>query len=285
MRPQYDFPERRLDPARAETDYPQGDGQIDCPMCKGRGAVPIPEEERPPYLLPGTTRFCECIRKRDLMDNLRRGWAPLTKVKAAKKSPLIDMTGRSIWLRIPDDKLRSHLRAAVLKRSPRWSFKVITDADLMTSWLYSANEVYDADVGQARARGENKASRVSDLVEPYDLTVIRLGFKAARNAATPEVFLEALLSRAHLDRPTWVVDTPHQPLRQNHRAWDEDVQRHLTEHFEFFDMSGPVRPEAQMGGHKPKPPPRRKVTPVKENGDVLDDSGHVKIKKRNWRDS
>lgn len=286
-RPEHDFPRRIINPERAETDYPQGDGKIDCPLCKGRGVVPIPEEERPAYLLPGTTRYCECVRKRDLMDNLKAGWAPLAKVKSAKNSPLISKTGKSIWLRITDDQLRQHLRAAVLKRSPRWSFKVITDSDLITSWLYSANEVFDADVGASRARGDNTATRITDLVEPYDLTIIRTGFKAARNAATPEVFLEALLSRAHLDKPTWVVDTPSAPLRQGHRAWDEDVQRFLTDHFEFIDMSGPVRPEAQMGGHKPFVP--LDMTEVadepeqEDDGEMFDDNGRLKIKRKNWR--
>jgi hypothetical protein len=270
---------------RSKSDYPQGDGALDCPLCKGRGVVLVPKEERPVYALPGTTKFCECVYKRDLMLNLRSGWKPLTKVRSTEGSPLIGRTRANMWVRANEKEIKGHLRAAVLKHSPRWRFKVITDADLMTTWLYSANEVYDADVGQARARGDNTTSRVSDLVEPWDLLIIRMGYKGARNQAMPEVFLEALLHREHLDRPTWVLDSPKQPLRQEHRAWDEVVQEHMNDYFEFLEIGGDPYVKETVQMFVPTPlsiPPDPK--PI-DAGDVgLGEDGVMKIRKKNWRD-
>lgn len=268
---------------RQETDYPDGDGAADCPKCGGRGVVPMPLDKMPAYVLPGTTQFCECVYKRDLMDNLKRGWKPLTRVKSTKNSPFVGKTRQNWWFRCGSKELAGHVRAAVLRHSPRWRFSVITDADIMTTWLYSANEVFDADVGRARLKGDNNASRVSDLVEPYDLLIIRLGFKAARNVATPEVFLEALLHRENLDLPTWVIDTPTAPLRSTHRAWDEGVQEHMADYYQFLDLTEgetvvPVTPYV--------PPPVYNPMGILEDSgghSVLEEDGRVKIRKRDWR--
>ena len=269
------------------TDYPDGDGLPDCPHCKGRGVVLVPKEELPPYALPGTTRFCVCVRKRDLWDNLKRGWAPLTKVpksELVKTSPLVGHTNENMWIRCSDKTLRAHLRAAAVRRSPNWRFKVVSDADLLTTWLYSANEVLDPDVGLARARGRNTASRICDLVEPYDLTIIRTGVKTARNQAAAEVFLEALMSREHLDQPTWVIDSPERPLRQGHLMWDEDVQRHLSDYYTFVEIGGgsgvnvpaPSRPFVPMGMSE-------ETEGEDSKGSILSDDGRVGIRKRDWR--
>ena len=246
----------------------------------------IPKEEHPPHALPGTTRFCGCVHRRDLMDNLIRGWKPLSKVTSAENSPLIGKHRQNVWLRASLPDLKRHIRAVAVKQAPRWRFKVITDTDLMTTWLYSANEVYDADVNQARVRAENNSSRITDLVEPWELLIIRLGVKAARNNATAEVFLEGLLHREQIDRPTWVVDSSAWPLREGHLAWDVRVQEHMDE-FEFIDLDGTeARPlvgtsqPVEFGIDTPPKPARH----GRQGAGVLDEDGRVAVKKKNWRD-
>ena len=65
-------------------------------------------------------------------------------------------------------------------------------------------------------------------MQPYDLVIFRLGVKAARNTAMPEVLLEALALRDHLEKPTWVWDQPHRPLIEGHRCWSMQVQVELN---------------------------------------------------------
>lgn len=272
---------------RTETDFPQGDGNLDCPICKGRGVVTIPDAELPQFALPGATRFCECVRKRDLLDNLKRAWPPLLSVMSVPSSPLLGRHRKNVWLRCSLPDLKQHLRCVAVKQSPHWRFKVITDTDLMTTWLYSADEVHDADVDRARVRAENTQSRITDLVEPWDLLIIRLGVKAARNSATAEVFLEGLLHREQLGLPTWVVDSPGWPLRQGHLAWDERVQEFMGE-FEFIEIGASAAPGPPVASSRPA----FTVTgfgeePEAEEGeaDVLDETGRVKPIKRDWRKS
>jgi len=273
---------------RAESDYPTGDGHPGCLKCKGRGVVPVPESELPRFALPGATRFCGCVRERDLLDNLKRGWGTtLVESPSAVSSPLMGKQTRNVWLRCPLPDLKAHLRCVAMKQSPQWPFRVITDADLMTTWLYSADEVHDADVEVARQRGQNTHSRIGDLVEPWDLLIIRLGVKAARNQALPEVFLEALYYRDHLGLPTWVVDSVAKPFRQEHRAWSDVAQEHLVENFEFIEID----PGAAEPTPRTEIPARYTTTgfdetPEEEDqDDLLDEGGHVKIKKRDWRNS
>jgi len=222
---------------RSKTDFPLGDGHPDCPDCKGRGVVPVPQEERPLYAVGEVTQFCRCTFRRDLMDNLKRAWTHLLSVKGAKDSPLVGRERDCLWIHAPLPALKAHLRAVGIRQSPRWRFKVISDMDLMTTWLYSADEVIDPDVSESRSRGRNQHARISDLVEPYSLLIIRLGVKAARNQATPEVFLEALLHREQEALPTWIVDRPGYPLQEGHLAWSPEVQDYLEE-WEWVTLEG-----------------------------------------------
>lgn len=270
---------------RKEMDYPQGDGLPNCKLCNGRGVVLVPKEELPAHALPGTTRYCRCVYRRDLLDNLRYAWPPLVKegCTSTKGSPLVSKTQENMWIRCEHKDLAGHIRAAAVKKSARWRFKVISDADLMTTWLYSANEVYDADVGQSRSQGRNTVSRIPDLVEPYDLIILRMGMKAARNVAMPEVFLEALLCRQTYGLPTWVVDSPHEPLRQSHISWDEKVQQHLSENFTFLDLSAtPVFAPATIYRN---PVSIETDNSVVDLDGLLDDNGRVRTRRKNWRDA
>ncbi len=96
---------------RTETDFPQGDGHIDCPDCKGRGVLVIPKEELPPHALPGTTRFCGCVHRRDLMDNLKRGWKPISKVPSAPNSPLL---GKQLRV-FPEPVVHGRVRRVIIR--------------------------------------------------------------------------------------------------------------------------------------------------------------------------
>ena len=250
-------------PERLASNYPQGDGHVGCPHCHGRGVVIVPEERRPPFCVGEVTEACKCIRLRDTLDNLNRAWKGLSKIKPVDESSLVDYTEQDLWItsafRDTHD-LKAEMARIGRTMGPSWFFRVITDIDMMTTWLYSANEVLDPDVAVKRTRAENQHSRLTDLVEPPDLLVIRLGAKAARNVAAPEVFLECLLHRDQMDKPTWVVDTITMPLEDGHISYDLRVGDHLSD-WDTFDLSGgrKVKPgqirDMSLPASSPRPTP------------------------------
>lgn len=214
------------------TDYPDGDGAPNCPHCKGRGVIPIPIEKRHPMAIGPQTQICPCVHKRDLLANMERGWRGLSTGNLEKNSPLIGLEDSDLWITARDKILRNHLKAMVAKHTSRWYFAVVTDTDLMDAWLHHVSdyEVLDADVrGQRRGRPTDKYTALVDLTEPPDLLILRLGVKAARNSAMPEVLLEALQHRGHLGKPTWIVDHPDQPLAEKHISWSPQVRDFLSD--------------------------------------------------------
>lgn len=191
-----------------------------CPKCFGQERVIVPGSFFSPM---GVSIPCECVKERDIRDRLNTVWPNLGHARAVEASPLTSQVENDLIVTAPPEVLKNHMARVCREMSSKWRARVITDADLMTTWLYSANEVGDGDVLEARERGENTVSRINDLVEPFQLLVIRLGVKAARNSAMPEVLLEALNHRTHLGRPTWVADTPDWRLGLGHLAFSDAV--------------------------------------------------------------
>jgi hypothetical protein len=111
---------------------------------------------------------------------------------------------------------------------PSWYFRVLSDADLMSAWLsrdIPDDEIYDTDVAESRQGGRtSKYNSLEDIIDPPKLLIVRLGVKSARNSAMPEVLLETLMHRQHVDKPLWIVDMPGYLLKSGHIAWDMDVE-------------------------------------------------------------
>ena len=73
---------------RVSIDMPQGDGNPECPYCKGRGVVPVPPELRPRFSIGDILTPCFCVKERDIRMNIKRAWPVLEHVKPVKKTPL-----------------------------------------------------------------------------------------------------------------------------------------------------------------------------------------------------
>lgn len=208
------------------TDYPMGDGHPKCPECKGRGVI---DYTPPGKVIPGV-KSCRCVQIRDIQANMERGWRGLSRFHSVKKTPLGDYLDRSIRITASETTLRSHLRRVALAQGAHWRFNVFSDADLMDAWLsrVDVEDIYDPDVEAIRRTAvSGRFAALVDLVEPPGLLILRLGVKAARNSAMPEVLLEALHHRSMVDKPTWVVDSPAYPLREGHISYDLRVGEYL----------------------------------------------------------
>jgi len=226
----YGLGSNRIKPGRKDHQYPQGDGKPDCKRCHGRGVVPMPEGERPPFSVGEVTKPCLCTFHRDTLLNMERGWKNLTKCKPFHGSVLLDFVKKNLWATADLETLRNHLGWTAYRQGRRWRFKVTSDVALMTAWLYTANEIFDEEVDTHRhtQEEEDRYSRIDDLVGGWDLLVIRVGVKAARNQAAPEVLLEALRIREQAGLPTWVVDSPSEP-------WEVSFDQRIAEHMEMWE--------------------------------------------------
>ena len=246
--------------------YPQGDGIPDCPHCRGRGVRQIPKERMPPGSIIPETEPCPCVRLRDIKANMDRGWKGLSRAKRVDETPLIKHITKDLWVTCTMAGFRGHLARVALvvgKDNPRWFFRVITDVDLMNAWLSKGIEVFDADVDVHRKQQPvSRYADLMDLVEPPTLLIIRLGVKAARNVATPEVLLEALNHRAHIDKPTWIVDQPYQRLHEGHISWDQHVE-HFLEEWECAELE-----TEGDGSCSPPAPTSRPRQAQQEGGDL-----------------
>lgn len=210
------------------SDYPQGDGRPDCPICNGRGVIPV--------LIPGGgppgAAPCSCVTIRDVLTNVNRGWPGLTKATPLKGSILKGKTEMDLRITGSLKVFRENLRHVACRMGSSWNFKVVSDSDMMEAWLSNIgdDDVIDADVGQKRKSAvRSQFSALVDLIELPSLLIILCGVKAARNSAMPEVLLEALRHRQYLTKPTWVVDQPSYPLSAGHISWSPYVGEFLAD--------------------------------------------------------
>ena len=208
--------------------YPSGNGDVDCPLCGGRGVVVL-KIKGPPQ-----TKRCACVMRQALIDNVNRAWFGLSKAKPSRNTILLEHTENNVWITGSENSLKSQLLTVGLRNKADWYFKVVSDADLITAWLGSVSvkgaEIFDPDV----SRVSSKHMNLVDLIEPPELLIIRLGVKKARNKAMGEVLWEALQHRIHINKPFWLVDSNDDPLTPSHICWIEGIQglliqlKHLT---------------------------------------------------------
>lgn len=215
-----------------------------CTICFGREVV---ELEQTHYGIP-ITEPCRCAIARDIRRNLTRGWVGIPEAKKLKSSVLEGHENEDLYITATDATLRSHLRYIGVKKGRNWSFQVVSDLDLMSAWLatkkFEGAEIFDVDVKEAYDREGIRPGRLGkmtleDLVEPAGLLVIRLGVKRSRNSAMPEVFLEALTLRDHINRPTWIVDRPglgrFNCREEDHRCYSPEAEGILVT-WPYFEL-------------------------------------------------
>jgi hypothetical protein len=209
----------------------------DCPHCGGSGFI------YGESMLDGG-HSCTCTLDFMRRQNMEKVWPSLSEAKGIPglrlNPPLIHLTHRDVWITAKEPVFKAHLQAVCYARSYMWDAKVWSDKDLVKAWLNTAyaqgHKIYDTELDSVRVT----AMYIDELVESYELVVLLMGVKEAPNKETPSVLLEAIKTRLHLGRPTWVVDQPQRRLdRVEHRAYSE-VLEGLLSHWPHVALLGPT---------------------------------------------
>ena len=187
-------------------------------------------------------KTCRCEIARRLATLQEKAWVGLPAHPASRGvSPLLKMVGKNTVITANNHDLRSHLKNVSTSLGLGWSFRVVSDQDLIGAWLANVaakgNVLYDKEAIQVSSR----VATLPDLVEPPAHLIIRLGVKNARNAAMAEVFHESLTIREQVGKPTWVVEQPDKRLDSTHLCWSEQVDDFLGDWGRVF-----VNPEAGL---------------------------------------
>ena len=194
----------------------------DCKLCEGSGSVET--EGAPPH--PPTFRRCECVLRKDILENVERAFHGLSTESPVPPSPLLALTNKNVLVKAGSE-FRPHLRHVLVRQPTAFSALVASDAELMTAWLASValagKDILDPDAYSISI----EYFTLTDLVTPPDLLVIHMGVKVARNVAASEVLAEALNIRNHEGKPTWIWDDPAAPLGVGHLFWSDTVGRLL----------------------------------------------------------
>lgn len=176
--------------------------------------------------------MCQCVVRKEILANMERGFQGLQHAQVLPDSPLLKWKETDLWITSSKEWFTAHLRFVAIRQPPRWGFRVCTDADLMQAWLATValkgHEIYDADSFELNSRRSMDYLTLVDIALPPPLLIIRLGVKAARNVAMPEVLLEALRHRSHEGKPTWVWDQPDYPLAEGHLSWSPSVAEEIS---------------------------------------------------------
>ena len=232
-----------------------GAPDTNCKSCGGTGMVDA--ESSPPH--PPTFRRCDCALRKDILQNVERGLVGLSKADSISSTPLLDLEDSNLWVTSSGGSFLPHLRHLAIRKPVTWNFKVVSDAELVTAWLSTValqgKDILDADAYMV----STKYLTIPDLVVPPDLLVIRMGVKIARNSASSEVLAEALSTRMHETKPTWIWDEPDRPLNSGHLFWSDAVGRIIKPWSRLSLVPGSSSPSPSTSPSSPGSTRKRKT--------------------------
>lgn len=207
----------------------QGDGDPDCPKCRGRGSVQrvyTPEQLRalPPYEIPSTHyEPCPCTRARREREALERVWRGLSAVEPAYASRLTDLATRSLWIRGRDADLVLRHVALVLRRTRvPGGVRVVSDADLLDAETADWGERGNEEDERGR-RDRDDGLKAVDLYSSPGLLILLVGQTSKKHKYLAELCEDACRRRKGWSKATWVVDQVRRPLAPGHRTHSEEL--------------------------------------------------------------
>lgn len=217
---------------------------------------------------------CRCMIDALKLQNMEKVWPSLSQAKEVphlRQDPkLRHLLKRDLWITAKENVFRAHLKAVAFSQSTMWDAKVISDLDLIETWLKTAkaqgHKIYDSEIDNHA--GKFVAMDIAELVEPFGLVILKLGVKQAPNKEMHSVLLEALATRRHLGRPTWIVDQPDQRIDDMaHRGYSEILEMMLSHWIHVALIGSDLR---TMSG--PEPVREPEIVSDMDANDILENS-------------
>lgn len=207
-----------------------------CPHCKGQGFI------YGASMLDGGYD-CECSFDYQRLKNMERIWKSLSEAKEIpnlrKNPPLQGLTNRDLWITAQKETFKAHLKAVCFNMPVLWDARVFSDKDIAGAWLNprraQGHKIFDTELESVTIQ----AMDIDELVQPFEFVVLLLGVKTAPNKEMPNLLLEALNIRRHINRPTWIVDQPDRRIDDMaHLAYSETLEGMLL-HWPHLQIMGP----------------------------------------------
>lgn len=125
-----------------------------------------------------------------------------------------DLLVRMSW---PD--FLPHLKWVLFNKGPAFTFTVVTDARIKS--VFVGDESFKS--RPMSMKDEATINNLDDLVGGYNLAIVKLGYLGHKNKAAPGALREALMGRASLNKPTWVIEDPRSMYAWEHSSSPEVV--------------------------------------------------------------
>lgn len=185
--------------------------------------------------LPGERggHYCKCTMDGLKLDNMERIWKSLSEVPllpGMREKPLLGgLLSKNVWITTNNTIFKSHLKALAFNMSSMWECRVYEDGQLLDSWFGTAKaqgvKIFDLEVDKSTL----EAIDIRDLVVPPELLILMLGVKHLPNKESPNALLEAIATRRHVGKPTWLIDQPDQPIDQPyHKFYSETLESWIS---------------------------------------------------------
>lgn len=193
-------------------------GDPNCPQCKGHGFIYSAS------LLEGGSS-CKCLDPFLKSQNVNKAWPGLLSEPVPENLKTLSATStkKNLWITSSRETFRQYLKKLILTMPTHWECKVRTDAELLDSWFGTAKaqgtKIFDLEIDESTL----KAIDIPDLVVPSHLCILWLGVKELPNKEAPHSLLEAFNYRAHLGKPTWIVDQPSRPFDATHMFYSDEM--------------------------------------------------------------
>jgi hypothetical protein len=272
-----------------------------CPICGGSGRIVIDDLQAAP---------CRCLRfkMQDVFlgpdfataPHVGKAESPLYQTDGGSitKAPVVDRTTENLFLKITWLDFRMHARWSLgcrYWRDQTFRYRMVTDERLLSVWL--GDEKYTSKSKKTRDRDDTQSyNSLRDLVENFDLVIIRLGHIGYKNIAAPGVLRQALMIREVALKPTWIVQVP-TPGGAQPVSWDSDVALYVDEHFDILDFmrhGGPApapvaKPAMDVESTQPEPPAEEEAMADLVPSDSADPVGQKRTGKgkpgwkKDWR--
>lgn len=198
-------------------------GDPDCPLCEGKGYIPITEEDPEYQILVErygeyaeaymSTRRCECLEDQFFKKSVGRA---IYNADVIEESQLDQYEEKNLFLQADRPDFLAHLRAFLKPRHEYLSWRMTSDLDLMDIWL---------------GKNEDWPSVTSFLKNP-DLAIIQLGVVSYKNVALPGQIYEAIKIREMQSKPTWVINPHSLAFKEgSHFVWSPELEWYLEENY------------------------------------------------------